>query len=135
VNVVGIVSIALGVVTMCSRGCLLAAPVPTLRWFRNVAGTNRGLRTLGSLILLIGFAMIWAGSLEDSGLATVLFFVGFAFVGISTLLLLLFPGAYRDLVNSTMPEDSRGVMIFLRFKGIAGIFVGAAFIYFGVRAL
>ena len=134
-NAVGIVSIALGVLTVCSRGCLLAAPAPTLRWFRKLVGTNRGLRSLGSIVLVLGLAMIWAGASEDSGLASVLFFVGFAFVGLSSLLLLLFPGAYRALVNSTMPEDSSGVLSFLRIKGLTGILIGAAFIYFGVHAL
>ena len=79
--------------------------------------------------------MIWAGSSEDSGLADVLSFFGVLFAGMSTLLLLLFPSAYRTLVNSTMPEDTSGVLALLRFKGLTGIIGGVLFIYFGVRAL
>jgi hypothetical protein len=97
--------------------------------------TNGGLRKLGTFVLLVGLTMIWAGSSEDSGLADVLSFVGFAFVGISTLLLLLFPSAYRVLVDSMIPEDTSGVLTFLRFKSITGIIIGVLFIYFGVCAL
>ncbi len=134
-NAVGIVSIALGVLVVCVRGYSLVAPVPTLRWFRTMAHTNVGLRKLGTFVLLVGLTMIWAGSSEDSGLADVLSFVGFAFVGMSTLLLLLFPNAYRVLVDSMIPEDTSGVLTFLRFKSITGIIIGVLFIYFGVCAL
>ena len=134
-NAVGIVSIAFGVLMVCSRGYEFVAPAPILRWFRTVVSTNRGLRKLGMLVLVIGLTMIWAGSSEDSGLADVLSFVGFAFVGMSTLLLLLFPSAYRVLVDSMIPEDTSGVLTFLRFKSITGIIIGVLFIYFGVCAL
>ena len=134
-NAVGIVSIALGVLVVCVRGYSLVAPVPTLRWFRTMSRTNGGLRKLGTFVLLVGLTMIWAGSSEDNGLADVLSFVGFAFVGMSTLLLLLFPSAYRVLVDSMIPEDTSGVLTFLRFKSITGIIIGVLFIYFGVCAL
>ena len=134
-NAVGIVSIALGVLFVCVRGYSLVAPVPTLRWFRTMARTNGGLRKSGTFVLLVGLTMIWAGSSEDSGLASVLSFLGFAFVGMSTLLLLLFPSAFRALVDLMMPEDTSGVLTFLRFKSITGIIIGALFIYFGVHAL
>ena len=80
-NAVGIVSIALGVLVVCVRGYSLVAPVPNLRWFRTMSRTNGGLRKLGTFVLLVGLTIIWAGSSEDSGLADVLSFVGFAFVG------------------------------------------------------
>lgn len=128
-------SIALGVLVICSRSFAFVAPVPTLRWFRAMVGRNRGIRKLGALVLAVGLTLIWAGSLEDSGLTNALYFVGFAFAGISTLLLLLFPSAYRAMVNSTMPEDTSGVLAFLRFKGLTGIIIGILFIYFRAHAL
>ena len=134
-NAVGIVSIALGVLFVCVRGYTLVAPVSSLRWFRAMSRNNGGLRILGTVVLLVGLTLIWAGSSEDGGLADVLSFVGFAFVGLSTVLLLLFPGVYRGLVDSWFSEDSSGVLTFLRFKSIAGIIIGVLFIYFGVCAL
>ena len=133
-NAVAIVSIALGVLTVCSRGYSLVAPASALRSFRTMVGTNRGLRILGAFLLLIGLTMIWAGFSQDSGLADVLSFLAFAFVGLS-ILLLLFPSAYRNIVDLTMPEDTEGVFIFVRFKSLYGIIIGVLFIYFGVHAL
>ena len=134
-NTVGLVSIALGALFIFSRGYCLIAPAPTLRWFRNLVSTNFGVRKMGVIVLAIGITMIWAGSSEDSGLADVLNFVGFAFVGISTLLLLLFPGAYRSLVDSMIPEDTSGVLNFVRFKGLTGVIAGVLLICFGALAL
>ena len=133
-NAVGIVSIALGVLTVCSRGYSLVAPASALRSFRTMVRTNRGLRILGAFILLIALTMLWAGSSQASGLADVLSFLAFAFVGLS-ILLLLFPSAYRNIVDLTMPEDTKGVFIFVRFKSLYGIIIGVLFIYFGVHAL
>lgn len=134
-NVVGIVSILLGALIIISRAQTLVAPASALRWFRNLVSTNRGLRMLGTPILLLGLTMIWAGSTQESGLAEILYVVGFMFVGTSSLLLLLFPGAYRSMVESLIPEDTNGVLNFVRFKGLSGIIIGVLFIYYGAHAL
>ena len=134
-NAVGIVNIVVGALFLVSRVSSLVAPAKMLTWFRNVISTNRGVRTVGAPILVLGLTMIGAGYSQDSGLATVLFYVGIIFVGMSTFLLLLFPGVYRFMVESMMPEDTSGVMNFIRFKGLTGVIVGGLFIYFGVQAL
>ena len=59
---VGIVSIVLGVVVVCSRGALLVAPAATLRWFEGVVATNGRTRALGAVALTLGASMTWAGA-------------------------------------------------------------------------
>ena len=134
-NTVGIVSIVLGALTLFSRGYSLVAPEKFLAWYRNTVGTNRGLRTLGAPILVLGLTMIWAGSSDDTGLATVLYYFGIMLVAMSTLLLLIFPNAYRAMVESMIPEDTSGVVNFVRFKGLAGVIIGILFIYYGALSL
>lgn len=134
-NAVGIVSIAFGVLTILGRSVPLVAPAPSLRWFRNVVATDRGLRKLGAFILVLGVTLIWAGFAQESGLAQILFYVGICIVGASTLLLLVFPSLYRGLVDSMMPEDTDGVLLFARLKGLSGIVIGVLFIYYGALAI
>ena len=79
--------------------------------------------------------MAWAGHSDDSGLAGVLSFVGWAFIAGSTLLLVLFPGAYRALARELLPSDPGGRLVGWRVRGLFGVIVGALFIYFGALAL
>lgn len=71
-SAVGIVSIAVGVVTVCGRIPLVVAPAATLRWFKGMIMTNGRIRVLGAFVLLLGATMVWAGASEDSGLAAIL---------------------------------------------------------------
>jgi uncharacterized protein YjeT (DUF2065 family) len=134
-NAVGIVSIVVGVIFIISRGCTLIAPAQILHWFRNIAATNRSLRILGAPFLILGLMMIWASSSEDTGLATILYYTGILFTGMSTILLLLFPSAYRSMVESLIPEDTTGVINYIRLKSLAGVVIGVLFIYYGALAL
>ena len=132
---VGVVSIVLGVVMVCSRGALLVAPAATLRWFEGVIATNGRTRALGAVTLTLGASMAWAGSSEHSGLATILSVVGWAVVGISTLALVLFPAAYRAIAEAALPTDSDEDLIGWRFLGLFGVIIGGLLIYYGVLAL
>ena len=60
-SAVGIVTIALGVLVVFSRGALLVTPEATLRWFKETIASNSRLRTLGGFMVTLGAAMIWAG--------------------------------------------------------------------------
>ncbi len=130
----GIVTIALGVLVVFGRGALLVAPEPSLRWFKETIASNGRLRTLGAFLVTLGAAMAWAGASEDSGLATFLTIFGWGIVGISTLLLVLFPGAYRAIANPFLPSDTSSLLLW-RFAGLAGMAVGVLIIYFGALAL
>ncbi len=134
-SAVGIVTILLGVLVAGGRGLLLVAPAPTLRWFQETIASNARLRTFGAFMVILGAAMAWAGTSEDSGLATFLTIFGWAIVGVSALLLVLFPGVYRAIANPFLPSDSGGGLFLWRFAGLMGMAVGVLIIYFGVLAL
>ena len=132
---VGVVSIVVGVVAVCSRGALLVAPAATLHWFEGVIGTNVRIRVLGAVTLILGAAMVWAGASEHSGLATVLSVVGWAIVGLSTLALMLFPVAYRAIAQAVLPSAGDTDLSGWRFLGLLGVSIGGLLIYFGALAL
>lgn len=132
---VGVMSIVVGVVVVCSRAALLVAPAATLRWFEGVIATNGRIRVLGAVVLTLGVAMVWAGASEQSGLATVLSVVGWAIVGISTLALVLFPAAYRAIAEAVLPPAAEADLIGWRFLGLLGVSIGGLLIYFGALAL
>ncbi len=134
-SAVGIVAIALGILVVCSRGTLLIAPAPTLRWFKQTSANNGRLRTFGAFIVTLGATMAWAGASEDSGLATFLTVFGWGFLGYSALVLVLFPGIFRAMVNAFLPSDTSGSLFVWRFRGLAGTLAGVLVIYFGVLAL
>ena len=133
-NPVGIVGIFLGLLVVGGRGSLLVAPEATLRWFKGLIATNGRLRLLGGFMVTLGAAMVWAGSPEDSILAGILTIFGWAGVGMSALLLLLFPGVYRAIATPFLPSDTSNLFLW-RFAGLMGVIVGALFIYFGALAL
>jgi len=134
---VGVVSIVFGVVVVCSRAALLVAPLATLGWFERLIGTNGGIRALGTVALILGTAMVWAGASEHGGLAMALSVVGWAMVGISTLALLLFPAAYRAIAEAVLPSDLRtgADLTGWRILGLLGVLIGGLLIYFGALAL
>ena len=132
---VGIVSIALGLLVVCTRGPLLVAPAATLRWFRGVIETSSGIRMLGAILLILGAAMIWAGATEGSTLASVLTIWGWAIVAIATLALLIFPGVYREIAIPLLPTDEEESLSGWRLIGTLGSTIGLVLIYFGALAL
>jgi hypothetical protein len=135
VRTVGIASIVVGVVVLCSRGALLVVPAATLRWFRAVIATNARIRSLGAVALSLGATMLWAGASEHGGLATTLSVVGSAIVGMSTLALLLFPAVYRAIAEAMLPFDGDTDLTGWRVRGLLGVVLGGLLIYFGALAL
>lgn len=132
---VGVVSIALGILLVCSRGAVLVAPAATLRRFEGLIETDGGTRALGAVALILGVAMVWAGASEGSGLATILWVFGWPIVGISTLALVLFPAAYRSLAQAVLPSDPDADLTGWRILGLIGVMLGGLLIYFGALAL
>ena len=134
-SAVGIVTIAFGAFLVCGRGALVVAPGATLRWFKETIASNGRLRTFGAFMATLGAAMAWAGAAEDSGLATFLTVFGWGILGVSALLLVLFPGVYRAIADRFLPSDTSGSLFLWRFRGLAGTLVGVLIVYFGVLAL
>ena len=133
-NRVGLASIILGVLIVCGRAPFLFVPHAALHRVRWLVDTNGRLRALGAFIVGLAAALVWAGGVEDTGLATVLTVLGWAMGAASVPLLLLFPGAYRSMVNTMLPGDASESMFLWRFAGLFGSTIGVLLIYFGVLA-
>ena len=134
-SAVGVVSITVGLLALCLRASTLVAPAATLRWFTGAIRTNGPIRVMGTCAVVLGAMMAWAGASEDSTLAFILSFAGWALVVMSTPAMVLFPGAYRALFNAAMPSDASTTLSLLRMRGLAGVLASVVLIYFGARAL
>ena len=134
-SAVGIVTIALGVLSVCESGAPLVAPEAYFGWLKETIASNARTRMLGAFVMALGGAMVWAGTSEDSGLATFLTVSGWVVLVISALVLVLFPGIYRAMANPFLPSDTSGSLFWWRFRGLAGTLVGVLIIYFGALAL
>jgi len=134
-SAVGIVTIALGVLGVCEGGGPLVAPEAYFGWLKETIASNARIRMLGAFFMALGGAMVWAGTSEDSGLATFLTVLGWVMLVISALVLVLFPGVYHTIANPFMPSDTSGSLFLWRVRGLAGILAGVLIIYFGVLAL
>ena len=133
-SAVGIVTIALGVLGVCEGGGPLVAPEAYFGWLKETIASNARIRMLGAFVMALGGAMVWAGTSEDSGLATFLTVLGWVMLVISALVLVLFPGVYRTIANPFMPSDTSNFFLW-RCAGLASVPVGVFIIYFGVLAL
>jgi hypothetical protein len=134
VSALGIVSIVVGVIMLCSRGALLVAPRATLRWFGWMIETNGRTRALGAVVLALGAVMAWAGAGADGGLATLLYVVGWVVAVFGTFGLLVFPSVYRSIGEALLPSDGEDLTGW-RGIGLVGVVIGAALIYYGALAL
>jgi hypothetical protein len=135
VNAVGIVTIVLGLIVVCSRGALVVAPAAALRRFDRLIETNGRTRALGVFALTLGAAMVWAGASEYSGLATFLSVGGWVIVAISALMLVMFPNLYRAVAEAILPSDPDTELMGWRIVGLAGVSIGGLLIYLGALAL
>ena len=132
---VGITTIVLGALLICTRAPLVVAPGPTLRWWRMVFEKNSRVRILGAAMLPLTVAMIWAGSPAHSDLASVVLLLGLVWLAVSAPVLLPFPGLLRALANAILPADLSGRLLGWRIVGLAGVLVGGFVIYVGALAL
>ena len=133
-SAVGVVTIAFGLLIVCTRGPLAVAPAATLRRFRVLIATDRPTRILGAVVLILGAAMVWAGTTEDSSFASLLMVVGL-WIGAAGAFLVILPGGYRGLVRFFLPEVETGRLIGWRLIGILGTTIGLVLIFIGIRAL
>ena len=134
-NAVEVITIALGLFIICSRGPLLIAPGPYLLLVRRMAETNIVLRTIGVALALLGGIMIQVGGSESSILAGGLFWCGLWIVAIASLILIVFPNLYREILVALVPNQPQGPLPGWRLLGAFGIGIGLALIYFGITAL
>jgi uncharacterized protein YjeT (DUF2065 family) len=132
---VGVASIALGIVIFFSRAALMLVPARFLGWFGGVIEKRTGVRIFGLFLLVLGGALMWAGSTQQSGLASILSIFGWWTVGASVIALILFPNIYRELAQALLPMEGEENLPGWRFIGGLGMLVGLALIYYGALAL
>jgi hypothetical protein len=131
----GMVTMFLGVFIICTRAPLVLIPATALRWLGEAIKTERRTRVYGAIAALIAVPMIWAGTTENTELASVLFIFGVFFLVVSVSGLVLFPNVYMSLANSFIPEDLSGNLIGWRIFGIASVLIGCAIFMIGMRGL
>jgi hypothetical protein len=131
---VGLVTLALGLLVVGTRGPLAVAPAATLRGFRRLVSTNNGVRSLVAVVLILGAAMVMAGMTEDSAFAGLVTVVGWWICAIGTLVV-VFPAWYRELAHALLPAVQEERLPGWRLLGILGTSVGLLLIYVGVRSL
>lgn len=133
-SVVGIVSLAFGLLIVVSRGLLVLFPAATLRWVEDRIDTESRTRSFGLYTLPVPGLMIWAGASEDSGLAGVLLIFGlFILAGIPWLV--FFPRSYMEFCGAFVPPNASSNLMGWRMLGLLGVVFGTVFIYFGWLAL
>ncbi len=129
-NAVAIASIALGILYIVTRGPLIFAPEETVRVFLRFLENSAGIRAMGCLLGLAGFATLRGTAGAVTTLSVVIRFIAWLMVG-GGVLLLLFPDAYGQLARSVL-------MVFdamaLRILGALGVGIGGLFVYFGAKA-
>ena len=124
-----------GVLICCRRGPLLLVPAASLRLFGEVVKTESRARMLGTVAVLIALLMIWSGSDENSGLASLMFILGVLILVATIPALVLFPRVYMSVVGSMLPADSGTNLFGWRIYGLVNIIIGVAFFRAGMVAL
>jgi hypothetical protein len=134
-SAIGIVSMAVGLLIIVSRGLLVLAPAATLRWFGGIIQPEAKTRIFGICALLVAAPMIWAGASETSGLGILLYVFGVFVVIVSLPALVFFPRAYMAIADGFLPTDSNTGLFGWRILGLVGVIIGAALFMAGLRAL
>ena len=125
----------MGLLVVCGRVPLVVAPAAMMRWFRRLIDTDTKIRKLGTIFVVLGAGMIWAGATEIGVLARILTIWGWYIVGASFVLLIIFPGVYRELASIFLPAEAETNLPGWRLIGGIGTLAGSLLIYYGVLAL
>ncbi len=130
----GIVTMFLGAFIVCTRSTLIFAPAASLRWFGEAIKTKTRTRVFGAVVVLITVPMMWAGMLENSTLANVLFILGVFIFVVSILALVLFPSAYMSVAGSFLPSDASSNLFGWRLLGLVSVIIGIGIFRVGMVA-
>jgi len=126
-NKLSLVCILGGVFAILTRGPLIFAPEATMRLIRKLTVNNTRVRLLGLFILFFGFALSLAARDSSLAIGQLIFILGFLVAFVSILLLLIFPAAYRQVIDFVSDFDTS----VLRTAGFLGVVFGAFFLYLG----
>ncbi|MCJ7774441.1 MAG: hypothetical protein MUP22_15060 [Desulfobacterales bacterium] len=131
-NRLSVISIIIGIFAIVFRAPFIFAPEAAMRYFsEKVASNNNGIRLFGLFLLVLGIAMIFAAWESGLVIGKIIVIWGLFIAFISIVLMLIFPGAYGQILNYFSTVDSS----VLRGIGVLGVAIGAIFLYFGLVVL
>ena len=122
--------LSLGVIIIVSRGPLVIWPAATRNVYHRLLKTNQRVRVFGLVLLPLATAMILANRGDPRDAAILLTGLGYLFICIVLVFLLIIPGIYR-LIADTVLEAMDSVM--LRGVGVMAVIVGILLVYTGLR--
>ena len=128
-----IVSIALGVFIMVSRGPMALAPTGTLRGYRWVVETRGRVRLLGVWLAAVGLALAFFARDAETGAVRALFHVGWLLATVALVLGFGFTHAFQRASRAVIEFSSTSVHPnLLRLTGAIALGVGSLFIWVGL---
>lgn len=131
----GLASIAFGLVVIATRGSMLFVPAATLRWTHSVLAEDAKRQRVGAGLVGLGGLMIFAGWSQDSLLATVVLVFGIGTVLFAAVGLLVVPKGLSNVRQTLEPNVPIGTTMGWRLLGLGGLTIGGLFVYGGLRSL
>ena len=131
-NRLSVISIIIGIVAIVFRTPFIFTPEAAMKYFsEKVVSNNNRIRLFCLFLLVLGLAMIFAARESGLVIGKIIVVWGIFIAFISIVLMLIFPGAYRQIINYFSTVDSS----VLRAIGFLGVAIGAIFLYFGLVVL
>jgi hypothetical protein len=122
--------ILLGVFIIISRGPLAIWPAATREVYHRLLKTNLRVRLFGLALLPLPVVMILVNQGGPEDAAIILTGLGYLFICIVLVFLLLIPGIYRLIADAVLEGMDT---VILRGVGVIGIVIGILLIYTGLR--
>jgi uncharacterized protein YjeT (DUF2065 family) len=123
-----LVLVVIGLLIATTRAPFIFAPERTRSLYLSMMGTDGRMRSLGILIIVTGAAMVWAGSMETSLLATIVYDIGLLILAIAAFMIAL-PAPTRRLATSAWGGFSTSM---LRALGLSAVVAGLALSAYGL---
>lgn len=121
--------VLLGVFIIVSRGSLAIWPAATRNVYQRLLKTNLRVRVFGLALLPLPVAMVLVNQGNPGGAAIILTGLGYIFIFVVIVFLLIFPGIYRLKADAVL-EAMDAVM--LRGVGVMAVVIGILLVYAGV---
>ena len=122
--------VLLGAFLIASRGPLTFSPETTRNAYRRLLKTSLRVRGFGLAILPLPVAMILANQGDPGGAAVSLTGLGYIFIFVVIVFLLIFPSIYRLLAEAGLDAMDT---VMLRGLGAISTAIGILLIYAGLR--
>lgn len=122
--------VLLGVFIIVSRGSLAIWPLATRNVYQRLFKTSLRVRVFGLALLPLSVAMVLVNQGNPRDAAIILTGLGYIFIFVVIVFLLIFPGIYRLKADAVL-EAMDAVM--LRGAGVMAVVIGILLVYAGLR--